>query len=108
MNSSLEKIKDIEQEMVIALEEENFKEFDELLNEQKLAYEELAEQDPQEAKNYLNSVEYKSNYQKINDLCERKKAEIKEEVRELNLSKRASEGYRSNTQTIRGFFSKKI
>lgn len=98
----------IQEEIICLIEKEDFNRIQDVLDKRKSFYLEFAEKNPSELQIFLKSKEYNDYDQKINKLFIEKKAEIKNELEKLKLSKKATKGYQNNIFRRDMFFNKKI
>ncbi|MDT8716665.1 hypothetical protein IAI10_08345 [Clostridium sp. 19966] len=99
---------DLEKKLLELLQEEKFKEFNALLQKREDFYRDYAENNPDEMRKVLNSLEFKSMSEAINKEGLQQKEKIKQEIKDLNLSQKAALSYRQNSPRINSFFSTKI
>lgn len=98
----------IQKEILFLIEKENFEEINDVLNKRKHLYIEFLESDSIELKDLINSKEYIYYEKQINDLFNKKKLEIINELEKLRVSKKATREYRNNIVNRDMFFNKKI
>jgi len=97
----------IEETLASYLKEEKIEDFNKLLKEKETFYNNYAENSPEELKSFLSSSEYKEIQQNINNIYMKNKESLREEMRALAKTKKATTQYRNNSHANINYFSKK-
>ena len=98
----------IEEKLADYLKEEKIEEFNNLLKDREVFYNNYAENASEELKSFLSSSEYKKLQENIQNVYEKNRESIREEINELAKTKKATTQYRNNSHANINYFSKKV
>lgn len=107
MNYKEEALK-IQKEILELIEKEDFDGIQEVLNKRKAFYIKYSEYNGNDLKMLLNSEEYRDSDRKINIAFSTAKEKVKEEIKVLRSSKKATKQYQNNSTSGNMFFNKKV
>lgn len=107
MNYREEALK-IQKEILELIEKEDFDGIQEVLNKRKAFYIKYSEFNGSDLKKFLDSEEYKDSDRKINVAFSIGKEKVKEEIKNLRSSKKATKQYQKNSTNGNMFFNKKV
>ncbi|MDD7794625.1 hypothetical protein [Clostridium sp. 'White wine YQ'] len=98
----------IEETLARYLKEEKIEEFNKLLKDKETFYHEYAKNSSEELKKFLSSSEYKELQKNIQNIYEKNRESLREEIKELTKTKNATTQYRNNSHASINYFSKKV